>query len=315
MKVLIVDDNSAIREIIAEILTVDGCEIRHAADTAAAEKEIEGFRPDVTILDSTIGGRSTLDFANGLDRDCGTKIILIVSGKDSIPRDNPLIIGAIRKPFRSSEILEAVRGQRDDMAQEEQPSSKKERSRFRFFSFGRQKEQDEPEDAEDNAIRFGHSYLVLEDSPSEVYAVAQQFTTQSCDILFLTTDRPKAVRDRIDYKEMDAIGISPRPRDEYVEITHLGTMMAKALEYAGNKVRPVVVIDDLSRIIESNNINLALTMVHQIVTSVDSRFSLVVSVRESLLTEKDKGLLMKRLELYRPAEAAPDAPAEGTNTE
>ena len=56
-------------------------------------------------------------------------------------------------------------------------------------------------------------------------------------------------------------------------------------------------------------------MVHQIVTSVDSRFSLVVSVRESLLTEKDKGLLMKRLELYRPAEAAPDAPAEGTNTE
>ena len=315
MKVLIVDDNSAIREIIAEILTVDGCEIRHAADTAAAEKEIEGFRPDVTILDSTIGGRSTLDFANGLDRDCGTKIILIVSGKDSIPRDNPLIIGAIRKPFRSSEILEAVRGQRDDMAQEEQPSSKKERSRFRFFSFGRQKEQDEPEDAEDNAIRFGHSYLVLEDSPSEVYAVAQQFTTQSCDILFLTTDRPKAVRDCIDYKEMDVIGISPRPRDEYVEITHLGTMMAKALEYAGNKVRPVVVIDDLSRIIESNNINLALTMVHQIVTSVDSRFSLVVSVRESLLTEKDKGLLMKRLELYRPAEAAPDAPAEGTNTE
>ena len=137
MKVLIVDDNSAIREIIAEILTVDGCEIRHAADTAAAEKEIEGFRPDVTILDSTIGGRSTLDFANGLDRDCGTKIILIVSGKDSIPRDNPLIIGAIRKPFRSSEILEAVRGQRDDMAQEEQPSSKKDRSRFRFFSFGK----------------------------------------------------------------------------------------------------------------------------------------------------------------------------------
>ena len=303
MKVLIVDDNVAIREIIAEILTTDGCEIVHASTVEDAGKAIEEQHPEVTILDSFIGGESTINFATGLPWDCGTRIIFIVGGKESLPKDNPLIVGAIKKPFKSTEILDAVRGQREGASEPEKPAakSKEKKSRFKFLSaFGKHDAPEIPEESEDHLIRFGKSYLVFENEPSEVYSVAQMFIPQGCDIFIITSDRVKTVADRMNDENVKVLGLSQRPKLGCVEITRLGTLMAEIMQFINDNIRPVVVIDDLNSIIEANELNLSLTMVYQILSCVEKRFTVVMSVDESRLTDKDKNLLFKYMEQYKP---------------
>ena len=310
MKVLIVDDNVAIREIIAEILTTDGCEIVHASTIEDAEKAIEDEHPEVTILDSVIGGESTINFATGLPWDCGTRIIFVVGGKESLPKDNPLIVGSIKKPFKSTEILDAVRGQREDVSEPEKkpaPKSKEKKPRFKFLSsFGKHDIPEIPEESDDHLIRFGKSYLVFESEPLEVYTVAQQFIPQGCDIFIITSDRVKTVSDRMGDENIKVLGLSQRAKVGCVEFTRLGTLMAEIMKFINDNIRPVVVIDDLNSIIEANELNLSLTMVYQILSCVEKRFTVVMSVDESRLTDKDKNLLFKYMEQYKPVQEDAD---------
>ena len=50
MKILIVDDNIAIQEILGEILTVDGYEIDKVGTVSEAVDRLGSFRPDALIL-------------------------------------------------------------------------------------------------------------------------------------------------------------------------------------------------------------------------------------------------------------------------
>ena len=325
-KVLIVEDNDAIREIIAQVLDIDGCETRKASTLEEAAKEIDSFKPHITILDTRMPG-GALNFAQGLDPDCGTKVILILSGKEEIPKDSNIIVGGFHKPFKSSDILDAVRAQREDM-KAERTSGTKDRPRFRFFFLGKSKTQEPQEEPDDGGLMFGKNYLVLEDSPSDVYEAVRMMAVHNCDIFVITADRPKSVKDRFESKsflktlrggnsdegspEEESVkttykvtGLAPREREGYMDVSRLGTLMAEIMNHAKTSVRPVIVIDNLTYIIESNNMNLALTLVYQVMTSLQMRSSVIVSVRESILTEKDKNLLLSRMELYKPDNAEP----------
>ena len=87
MKILIVDDNIAIQEILSEILTVDGYEIDKAGTVAEAVDMLDSFRPDALLLDSQVDGESGLKVLDALPEDSDIRAIILTRGKETIPKD------------------------------------------------------------------------------------------------------------------------------------------------------------------------------------------------------------------------------------
>ena len=291
MKVLIVDDNVAIQEIIAEILTVDGYEVELASTIDDAISKIGSFKPEAILLDSVVDGKSSLRVLDSLEEDSDVRALILTNGKEQLPKDTSFIFGFIQKPFKSSEILEKVRSLSSDA---EIRHMKGKRSRFKLFSRAVTEKSDE-----DMGLRFGKSYVVFENEPEAVYKMATFFTTKNCDIMVVTSGRSKSVTERFKDIHVKVLGLSMKPRIGYIEMSKLGTLMGAITEFIDEAVKPVVVIDDLERIIDVNGLNTVLTMIYQIINGGSKKIAtLVISVKEESLTDKDKELLLHDMELY-----------------
>lgn len=112
--ILIVDDETDIRSLIAGILQDEGYETRMAADSDGALHEIEARRPSAVILDIWLQG-SRLDGLEILDRiirDHHTVPVIMISGHGNIETAVAAIKrGAydyIEKPFKSDRLLLVV---------------------------------------------------------------------------------------------------------------------------------------------------------------------------------------------------------------
>lgn len=291
MKVLIVDDNVAIQEIIAEILTVDGYEVELASTVEDAIDKISSFKPDAMVLDSTVGGKSGLRVLDSLEPDSDVRALILTNGKEQLPKDTPFIFDFIQKPFKSSDILEKVRSLSSDS---EIRRMKGKRMRFKLFSKPVAEKSDE-----DMSLRFGKSYVVFENEPETVYKMASFFTTKNCDIMVVTSGRSKSVTERFKDIHIKVLGLSMKPRIGYIEMSKLGTLMGAITDFIDEAVKPVVVIDDLERIIDVNGLNTVLTMIYQIINGGSKKIAtLIISVKEESLTDKDRELLLHDMELY-----------------
>jgi two-component system nitrogen regulation response regulator NtrX len=109
--ILIVDDESDIRSLIAGILVDEGCEPREAADSDAALKSVAVRRPNLVILDIWLQG-SRLDGLEVLDRikaDHPDLPVVMISGHGNIETAVSAIKrGAydfIEKPFKTDRLL------------------------------------------------------------------------------------------------------------------------------------------------------------------------------------------------------------------
>ena len=54
--ILVVDDDPAIRQLLVDVLEIDGHEVRVAVDGLAARRELEVLRPDCILLDVMMPG-------------------------------------------------------------------------------------------------------------------------------------------------------------------------------------------------------------------------------------------------------------------
>ncbi len=301
MKVLVVNDNPAINTIIEEILNDDGHEIYGATKLDDAEIVMEAFRPEVVIIEEVVDGEDAMSFIDKIDPESGVKILMLTNGKKMIPKDKPMILGVIRKPFKAADILDPIRLIRDGATSLPAKSGQSEdkKGKKHFFGFRKQEtKKEEPKDDEDNIIRFGQSYAVYEDIPKSVYTVTKEFIPQGVDIIVLSFDRKKTIQTYLSDENAEVITVTPKGRYGTEDATMLGTLMAKIMAFIDKSVRPVVVIDNFTKMIEINEINRALMLVCQIFTGTEKKFSMVLSVRENQFTDKDKVLLSKYMERY-----------------
>ena len=111
-RVLIVDDDGALREMIADFLTGEGYETSEAGNVAEARDCIEKSKPDLILLDINMPGGDGLTLAGQIRARTETPII-ILSGKGSmLDRVVGLEVGAddyLPKPFELRELLARVR--------------------------------------------------------------------------------------------------------------------------------------------------------------------------------------------------------------
>jgi two-component system phosphate regulon response regulator PhoB len=114
-RVLIVEDEPAIAELIAVNLRHNGFQPTWAMDSATAQRELDDVLPDVILLDWMLPGESGLSLAKKWRADPRTKavpILMLTARGDESDRVAGLDAGAddyITKPFSTKEMLARIR--------------------------------------------------------------------------------------------------------------------------------------------------------------------------------------------------------------
>ncbi|MGD8708759.1 MAG: response regulator [Ectothiorhodospiraceae bacterium] len=111
-RVLVVDDEAPVREMIAEYLTRYGFTVDAAADGGQMRERLSAARPDVVLLDIAMPGEDGLTLARYLREHCDVGIIMVTASGEVVERIVGLEVGAddyIAKPFDPRELLARVR--------------------------------------------------------------------------------------------------------------------------------------------------------------------------------------------------------------
>ncbi len=114
-RILVVDDESAIAELISLNLRHDGHEVRVAADGLQAIAAVRDALPDLVVLDWMLPGESGVVLARRWRADVRTKdlpIVMLTARADERDLINGLDAGAddyLSKPFSPPELLARIR--------------------------------------------------------------------------------------------------------------------------------------------------------------------------------------------------------------
>ncbi|HRN51024.1 MAG TPA: response regulator transcription factor [Anaerolineales bacterium] len=111
-KVLVVEDDAAIREALTYNLTREGYEVESVGDGAAALAAARTYTPDVLILDLMLPGMDGFEVTRALRKDNNVPILMLTARDDEIDRVLGLEMGAddyLTKPFSMRELLARVK--------------------------------------------------------------------------------------------------------------------------------------------------------------------------------------------------------------
>jgi len=111
-KLLVVDDDPELRELITAYLSKQGYEIVAVADGGAMDHAFAAGGVDLVILDLMLPGEDGLDIAKRLKQTTDVPIIIVSAQGEEIDRIVGLEVGAddyIGKPFNPRELLARVR--------------------------------------------------------------------------------------------------------------------------------------------------------------------------------------------------------------
>lgn len=113
--VLVVEDESAIAELIAINLRHAGFDVRVAGDAEAAAREVDRVLPDLVLLDWMLPGQSGLQLARRWRSQARTRelpLIMLTARAEEGDKVNGLDAGAddyLTKPFSTKELLARIR--------------------------------------------------------------------------------------------------------------------------------------------------------------------------------------------------------------
>ena len=117
-KILLVEDEAPIREMLGYTLMKEGYTLREAADVEQARAILAGDRPDLVLLDWMLPGMSGVEYARRIRSNPDTSdipIIMLTARGEEADKVRGLDTGAddyITKPFSTGELLARIRAMR-----------------------------------------------------------------------------------------------------------------------------------------------------------------------------------------------------------
>ena len=111
-RVLVVDDDSALAEMLGIVLRTDGFEPAFVTDGSRAVKAFRETRPDIVLLDLMLPGASGIDVCRAIRAESGTPIIMLTAKTDTVDVVLGLESGAddyVMKPFKPKELVARMR--------------------------------------------------------------------------------------------------------------------------------------------------------------------------------------------------------------
>ena len=114
VRVLVVDDEAALSELLSMALRYEGWEVCSAGDGAGAVRSARDFRPDAVVLDVMLPDMDGLAVLGRLRRELPEVPVLFLTARDSVEdRIAGLTAGGddyVTKPFSLEEVVARLRG-------------------------------------------------------------------------------------------------------------------------------------------------------------------------------------------------------------
>lgn len=111
-RVLVVDDDAALAEMVQIVLQREGY-LTHWCDNGAdAVDSCTGFRPDLILLDLMLPGRNGIEVCRDIRRTSGVPIIMLTARSETADVVSGLESGAddyVSKPFKTKELVARIR--------------------------------------------------------------------------------------------------------------------------------------------------------------------------------------------------------------
>ena len=111
-RVLVVDDDPALAEMLGIVLRGDGFEPAFVADGSRALPALREFRPDIVLLDVMLPGLGGIEVCQAIRAEAGTPIIMLTAKTDTVDVVRGLEAGAddyVVKPFKPRELIARIR--------------------------------------------------------------------------------------------------------------------------------------------------------------------------------------------------------------
>ncbi|GAB2520508.1 MtrAB system response regulator MtrA [Paramicrobacterium agarici] len=111
-RILVVDDDTALAEMIGIVLRTEGYEPIFCADGTAALTEFKQEKPDLVLLDLMLPGIDGIEVCTQIRQESGVPIIMLTAKSDTADVVRGLESGAddyIVKPFNPKELVARIR--------------------------------------------------------------------------------------------------------------------------------------------------------------------------------------------------------------
>lgn len=107
-KILVVDDDPNICELVSLALSAKGFNVKVAQTGEDGVKDVDEFAPDVILLDMTLPDMDGTEAARKMKGSAAGKkaSILMMSGRDTMDIDGTLFAGKLLKPFSLAKLAE-----------------------------------------------------------------------------------------------------------------------------------------------------------------------------------------------------------------
>ena len=111
-RVLVVDDDTALAEMLGIVLRSEGFEPLFCGDGAVALDAFRDTRPDLVLLDLMLPGRDGIDVCRAIRAESGVPIVMLTAKTDTVDIVLGLESGAddyVVKPFKPKELVARLR--------------------------------------------------------------------------------------------------------------------------------------------------------------------------------------------------------------
>ena len=111
-KILVVDDDTSILDLVAAYLRREGYEVSTAQEGVAALRSARASRPDVVVLDVMLPGMDGLEVLSALRRESDAYVVMLTARSEETDKIVGLSVGAddyVTKPFSPRELVARVK--------------------------------------------------------------------------------------------------------------------------------------------------------------------------------------------------------------
>ncbi len=125
-KILVVDDEPGILNLVTAYLRQEGFEYYTASDGPAGLKAARAFRPDLIVLDIMLPGIDGLEILQHLRRETNVYVILLTARAEEMDKIVGLSVGAddyLTKPFSPRELIARIKAGLRRMRPDSLPSA------------------------------------------------------------------------------------------------------------------------------------------------------------------------------------------------